>query len=181
MLEIAIYKESGRKKLWFAESGIELRNKLLRKIFDSKEVELVRLDFSDIEVTDASYAREAFTKLIGMLSLEMPRPQVLFTNVDEYVEQNLELSLKAHKKFAAVVRKDGSWVLIGKYTHLSLETLEALIKLREATTKKIAEKLKIELTTCNNRLSTLHEMSIITKQERVQKSGGIEYTYKAVI
>ncbi len=179
MLEIDIYIETGKKKrLWFNEAGVQLRGNILKKIADHREIECVKLDFKRVEVTDVSFAREAFVKLLSDLTLEMNRPQVLLINIDDYVRQNLSLSLKDHKKFALITNSQDEWDLIGKYSQLAKETIAALIEVEEATARELAHRLRIGITTCNNRLSNLYEMCAITRKEVGQKSGGVEYMYK---
>ncbi len=173
-MKINIYDEVGkRKRLFFSDSGVKLRERIVKKIYAEKAHDLVILNFADIEVVDVSFAREGFVKLISMLSTDEPHPQLLFLNVNDYVKQNLDLSMKEHKK--------KNWELIGKYSEQIRETVCALIKLKETTAKRLSKKLNIELTTCNNRLMSLYEMCVITRMQTGQKSGGIEFIYKLVI
>jgi len=178
-MQIDIYKEAGkRKRLFFSESGIKLREKILRKIYAEKIYDIVVLNFKGIEVVDVSFAREGFVKLIAILGSDEIHPQLLFLNIDDYVKQNLNLSLKEHKKFALTVDEKKNWELIGKFTEQIQETVSVLVKLKETTAKRLAQELKIGLTTCNNRLLSLYEMCVITRKQVIQKSGGIEFIYK---
>lgn len=179
MLHIDVYAEADKKKmLLFANGGAKLRERILNKINEQKEMDLVKLDFRQIEVTDVSFAREGFVKLVVHLGIESRRPQLLFVNVDEYVKQNLDLSFKEHKKLALITDKTKKWELIGKYTQQVQETVKTLIETGQTTARELAKHLQIELTTCNNRLTNLYEMCAVMRKEVGQKSGGIEYMYK---
>lgn len=179
MILINIYKEVDQKeRLFFANQGTALREKILEKIAKQKETELVKLDFKNIEVSDVSFAREGFVKLVTHLGLEINHPQVIFINVDEYVKQNLNLSFKEHKKLVLITDIRNKWEMIGKYSQQVVETIDALNEEKQATAKELAQKLQIELTTCNNRLSNLYDMCVLTRKEIGQKSGGIEFVYK---
>ena len=181
-MKINIYDEVGkRKRLFFSDSGVKLRERIVKKIYAEKAHDLVILNFADIEVVDVSFAREGFVKLISMLSTDEPHPQLLFLNVNDYVKQNLDLSMKEHKKFALTADNKKNWELIGKCSEQIRETVCALIKLKETTAKRLSKELNIELTTCNNRLMSLYEMCVITRMQTGQKSGGIEFIYKLVI
>ena len=181
MLNINIFDLLTKKRLWFAERGSSLKEKILKIISENNEKDVVKIDLDKIEVTDASFAREGFVKLIADISMDQNRPQILFINVDKYVEHNLYLSLKEHKKFALIVNKNNERKLIGKFTQQTSDTLKTLIECKEASTSELAKKMDIGLTTCNNRLINLYEMCVITRREVGQKSGGIEYIYKISI
>ena len=172
------YKVSG-KRLLFADKGIDFRNKVLSKINESNEKELVRIDLIDVQIGDVSFVREGFVKLITYLSDEPEHPQISFKNVQEYLKQNMDDSFTNRKKFAFIVDLNGKWDLIGKYSQQMIDTLKVLIRLEEAKARQIAEELGgIELTTCNNRLISLYNMCVISRKEIGQKSGGLEYLYR---
>lgn len=169
-------------KLWLADSGRELKNKILDTISKKNREEIIILDLNNIEIMDTSYAREGFVKLILEIGMSNPHPQVLFKNVDEYVRQNLDMSLNYHKSFALVVNTTNTWNLIGKFSEQNLDTVKALIKRKEASAKQIAKDLgDIGLSTSINRLNQLYEFCICTRKELVQPTGGKEYLFKMEI
>ena len=169
-------------KLWLADNGRELKNKILDQISKKAKDEVVVLDLNKIEIMDTSFAREGFVKLILEIGLSNPHPQVIRKNVDEYVRQNLHLSFKDHKVFAMVTDSGNSWELIGKFTEQNLETINALIKLRQASAKQIARNLgEINITTAINRLNQLNQFCVCIRKESVQPTGGKEYLFKIEI
>ena len=178
-MTINVYELTDSKKLWFADKGTELRETILRHVARDKKRDLLKLDLREIEVTDSSFAREAFVNLITLLASEPERPQVLFANVDENLKGNLDQSFKEHKKFCLILDKSGAWDLIGKFSQQSVETVKLLLELKDAKARDIKKKLgqNIELSTVNNRLASLYEMCIVNRQAGAQETGGIEYTY----
>jgi anti-anti-sigma regulatory factor len=169
-------------KLWLADNGRELKNKILDQISKSFLDEIIILDLNKIEIMDTSYAREGFVKLISEIGMINPHPQVLLKNVDEYVKQNLHLSFKDHKIFSMVVDPVGSLELIGKFSEQNLETISALVKRKQASAKQISIDLgEISLTTTINRLNQLNQFCVCSRKESVQPTGGKEYLFKIEI
>jgi len=170
---------TGSTKLWFGDHGVELRNTILDNLKKEKEKLILKVDLKGIEVTDTSYAREAFVNLVGIVGIEQERPQILFTNVQDHVKENMHLSFKEHKKFALITTEDGSWSLIGKYSGELVETIGILIKMKNARATKIKETLKekIEMSALNNRLASLYEMCVVQRSVGSQETGGKEYLY----
>lgn len=169
-------------KLWLSDNGRELKNKILDQISKKVKDEVVILDLYKIEIMDTSYAREGFVKLILEIGMSNPHPQVIMKNVDEYVKQNLHLSFKDHKIFAMLSYSDNSWELIGKFSEQNLETINALVKHKQASAKQIARELgEINITTTINRLNQLNQFCVCTRKESVQPTGGKEYLFKIEI
>jgi len=170
---------TGSTKLWFGDHGVKLRDTILESFKKEKENNVLKIDLKGIEVTDTSYAREAFVNLVGMIGIEQERPQILFANVQDHVKENMHLSFKEHKKFALITAEDGTWKLIGKYSEQLVETISVLIKLKKARATQIKEKLKedIEMSALNNRLASLHEMCVVQRSVGSQETGGKEYLY----
>lgn len=167
------------KKLWFAENGRELKNKILDQVLKAPNNSLIILDLNEIEVMDTSYAREAFVKLITEIKLNSPRPQIFLKNVTEYVKQNLHLSFKDHKLFTLITDQLNKWNLIGKFSEQNFETTKALIKRGEASAKLISKDLGgMGLSTTINRLNQLYDFCICTRRELIQPTGGKEYLFK---
>lgn len=179
-MTISVLKEANNEtKLWFAEKGKELRNRILDQISNINVLDLIVLDLHKIAVMDTSYAREGFVKLILEVSMNSLHPQILLKNVDEYVKQNLHLSLKDHKVFTLTKDSTNKWNLIGKFSEQNLETTEALIKRKETSAKQIAKDLgDIGLSTTINRLNQLYDFCVCTRKESVQPTGGKEYLFK---
>ena len=73
---------------------------------------------------------------------------------------------------------DKKYHTIGNTSQPLNDTINIMIKLKEANTKEIADKLNgIPLTTINNRLKSLYDMCVITRKEKSQQSGGKEFLY----
>lgn len=179
-MNINIFKEANNEsRLWFAENGKELRNKILDQILKAQDFSLLILDLNKVEVMDTSYAREGFVKLLLEVNLNSLHPQIILKNVDEYVKQNLHLSFKEHKMFTLIFNNAGNWDLIGKFSEQNIETVKILMKKKEASAKLIAKELgDIALSTCINRLNQLYNNCICTRKELAQQTGGKEYSFK---
>ncbi|MBI4547531.1 MAG: hypothetical protein HY707_06115 [Ignavibacteriae bacterium] len=178
-MKLIVKDLTGQTRLWFGEKGIELRTRILAEVKKEKETKLLRVDLQGIEVTDTSYAREAFVNLVGLIGTEVERPQILFANVKQHVKENMHLSFKEHKKFTLITDEDGEWNLIGKFSEQLSETVKVLVQMKEARATEIKKKLKeeVELSALNNRLANLHEMCVVHRSAGAHDSGGIEYTY----
>lgn len=181
VINILTEAKSGTR-LWFAEKGKELRDKIVNRLTKANEQNIVILDFDRIEVTDTSYAREGFIKLVSEISLNSVHPQIIFKNVEEYVKQNLHLSFSHHKLFTLVVNSRGKWDLIGKFSEQNVQTVNALIKRKEASAKQIAKDLgELGMSTSMNRLTQLYNSCVCSRKELVQPTGGKEYLFKIEI
>ncbi len=180
---IRIQKEADNQtRLWLAENGKTLKNRILDQVSNISGLDLLVLDFDKIEVLDTSYAREGFVKLVSDIRINSYHPQVLFKNVDEYVKQNLDMSFNYHKIFSLVINPLNEWNLIGKFSEQNLETVKALIKRKEASAKQISKDLgDIGLSTSINRLNQLYDFCVCTRKELVQPTGGKEYLFKITI
>lgn len=177
MLTISAFDISNSDKLFFADEGSKFRAKVISKIHKDNEENWVIIDLKKIHITDASFNREAFIKLISSLSVEITRPQILFTNVEEYVKQNMHQSFCYHNMFT-VIKNEDQLIPIGKFSTQLYQTIVVISEMKEGTAKEIALKLgKVELTTVNNRLKSLFEMCVITRKEFGQQSGGKEFKY----
>jgi anti-anti-sigma regulatory factor len=169
---------NNEKKLWFAENGKGLKNKILDQVLKSPNDILLILNLNKIEVMDTSFARECIVKLIAEVKLSSPHPQIFLKNVNEYVKQNLHLSFKDHKVFTLITDNSNNWSLIGKFSEQNIDTAKALIKRKEASAKQIAKDLNnIGLSTAINRLNQLYDFCICTRKGLVQPTGGKEYLF----
>ena len=176
---ISVKHLAGSTKLWFGQKGSELRSTILQAVEQQKERKLLNVNLEGIEVTDTSYAREAFVNLVALVGGNAEKPQILFTNVAQHVKENMHLSFKEHKKFALITEEDGSWSLIGKFSEQLVDTVRVMAQLKHGTATEIKKKLKndVELSALNNRLASLHEMCVIHRTTNAQETGGIEYFY----
>lgn len=179
MLKINILKEADNQtKLWLADNGKKLKEKILKKISEVSDFDLLVLDFKEIEVTDTSFAREAFVKLIFEIGLNAQHPQILLINVDEYVRQNLHLSFKDHSLFSLIKNQSNIINLIGKFSEQNMETIKALKNRKTASAKQIAADLGgMGLSSSINRLNQLYKFCACTRKEVSQQTGGKEYLF----
>jgi hypothetical protein len=182
MLVVPISRLTSSDKLWFADKGVALRQSIVKLIEHEAEKDCVRIDLSGIKVTDTSFAREAFVKLVSHVAADPSHPQIRFLNVDEYVKQNLHLSFKDHNLFSMILNAGRSWNLIGKFSEPSVETVRAMVKLKTARVRDVSKELgSLELSTVNNRLVGLYQACIVGRLQSSQESGGIEYTYSLAL
>jgi len=164
--------------LFYAPNGINFKNEVHALLNFDNEKELLKIDLQNTNSIDSSFCREGFVNLISELSLSLNRPQVLFINVSENVVQNLEVSFTYHKKYCLIIDKDSKFQIVGKSAEPFRETIEAMIKLKEARVRDVAKELGIEeLNTVNNRLKNIFDLCIIKRKEVGQESGGKEFIY----
>lgn len=165
-------------KLLFADLGINFRFGLLAELSKANEKEVIKIDLDKVKVIDSSFCREAFVKLIPELNIDEQRPRMIFINVHDYVKQNIEESFTYYNKYCLVQTKNNEIKLVGKFSEPIADTVNALLKLKQAKAKDIGKKLEIlELNTINHRLKSIFEMCIINRKEVGQESGGKEFIY----
>lgn len=177
-MNIDISEIAGGRQLWYAEKGSSVRQAVSEIIRSNKHEKMFALDFKDVEVADTSFIREAFVKLLHEQRMETNRPQILFKNVSEYMIENLDASFSKHNHFTMVATGD-QWDIIGKASQQLKQTLRIILSKKECTAKQLASDLKINMTAANNRLSKLLEMSVVSRTETSQQTGGKEFIYRA--
>lgn len=164
------------KQLWSADKGKLFRDMAIKNYHANKNTDELEINLCDIEVADTSFIREGFVKLIVELSVEYERPRLFFSNVSDYMLENLDTAFFKHERFAVTLHNK-KIKLIGKYSQQINETLKVLFYKKRATASMVAQSLDIQLNTVNNRLMKLYKMATINRKELGQDSGGKEFEY----
>lgn len=171
-----VFDVIGSKQLWSADKGKIFRNIVITQYHTNKNVDEIEINLKKIEVADTSFIREGFVKLIVELSVEYGRPRLFFSNVSDYMLENLDTAFFKHERFAVTLHNK-KIKLIGKFSKQINETLKVLFYKKKATASMVAQNLEIQLNTVNNRLMKLYNMAIINRKELGQESGGKEFEY----
>ena len=86
------------------------------------------------------------------------------------------------RELAAIVRKsDGTWHVIGTLKDYLKETLDFIVKKKEIRTPDLVEALGVSLPACNNRVTELSRLKLITRERISNQERGSSYVNKAVV
>lgn len=164
------------------EEGRDAQKEIIQAIEKVPEGENLILSLNGVKVFSGSFADEAVvTPYHRLINGEYGEKYMILDCDNKEVLGDIEAKLERRKLSMLVVDGVEGWYVIGGLKKHLKETLDEVIKNKSVTANDLAEKLRISLTNCNNRLSTLHRMGLV-KRERVNNpSGGIFYIYKSLI
>lgn len=168
--------------LWGRLLGREVRESIEQILTDMQPGEVVIAQMQGIKVVDVSFAAEAFAKLYKAWSVSYTGKALVIGNPSDETEANISAALAPLNLLALVTEGNNnqnvrSWHVIGKVADSDQETLEALAREKQATAPDLAEKLKINLTACNQRLRKLTDNGTIIRMKTSAESGGERYLY----
>ena len=136
----------------------------------------VVLDFKDVIALTPPFLDELFDSVKTMLSRHSGSTTVVATNLDDDLLDSIELVLEKRGSPLAWAHED-EIRLLAAAPHLR-ETLEAAAQSREFTATDLAERLKLQPTTVNQRLAALLEAGAVAR-EREPSERGVRYRYRA--
>lgn len=155
-----------------------MRGKLLRIIDSHPEAVIVRISLKDVEMTDASFARESVVELAcrfrgrkGFCVIDVPSKDVL---------DNWEA--------AAVIREQALVVWDGREPKLigpqpsedTWELLRYVLKQGDVTTADAAKALRKQVNNVSTRLKRMTEEGLVLRKEVSAPSGGLEFRYLSI-
>jgi len=169
--------DSYGEHLWTRDTGRRARQELEKQLEVMEPGNTLVIDLDGVQVFDYSFASEFFGKALLALHREFPDRFLLVENLTNYTHENLVQALEG-LGLAMVERKKGKLNLIGKVHPTDLETFRAIERSKvPVTSNYLKDKLEINLTAVNERLSKLADMSIVRRSKRTSAAGREQYEY----
>jgi hypothetical protein len=174
---IELLKLGGSKQLWTREKAREIRNELDKTLSSLEQGGALVLDIKGVEVFDYSFANELFGKTIISLANEYKNRFFIVENLSDYTRENLDKALES-LNMIMIERKNGKLELIGKVHPADSQTFN-LIKesSKPITAIELKDKLNINLTAVNERLTKLTEQGVVMRDTGVSGAGRQQYIY----
>ena len=174
---LGLLKLGGSKQLWTREKARELRKDIDKTLEGLEPGGALVLDIQGVEVFDYSFANELFGKTILSLANEYKNRFFIVENLSDYTRENLDKALES-LNMIMIERKKGNLQLIGKIHPADSQTFD-LIKdsPKPVTAIELKDKLGINLTAVNERLSKLTEQGVLRREQGVSEAGRQKYIY----
>jgi MFS superfamily sulfate permease-like transporter len=168
------------QQLWTRDLAREVRTELISLLEQSRSGDKIFIDADEVDVWDFSFANELFGKSILSLPNEYPGRFLIVENLGTYTRENLAKALES-LNLAMIEYKQGKFGLIGKVHPAYLATFEQILKIKEpVTANTIKDKLEINLTAANERLTKLTTMGLIRREKGTSQAGREQYLYSAL-
>lgn len=169
-----------KKKFWGRDLGKQFREKIIGYMASTSD-NLFKLDFTGVEIVDFSYASEVVAVLIARLSVELEGYHIVLSDMNRYVEENVNIALEKAELCALVVEEYIRWKLIGKCSEPLRNTFAAIVELKKTDSPTLAARFETTVPVINNRLKALSMLGIIGKEESTAPSGGKQFIYHSII
>lgn len=142
--------------------------------------EVAVVDLKGVETFDFSFANEFFGKTALSLSKEHPERFLVVENLTEYTRENLNETLEGLKT-AMIERRDGELAILGKIHPAYLETFSLVAGAGDSITAgEVSEKMQINITAANERLTKLVGMGLIRREKGTSDTGRELFRYSTV-
>lgn len=166
------------KHLWLRERAREIKPHLQKLFEDLKVGDIVILDTGGVEALDQSFASEFFVTTLFSLPVEYPGRFLIFENLSEYMREQLQIAFERINLAAIERQKDGSLHLFGKFHPADEETFAAILKAGgSATASELTERLGVNLTAMNERLTKLTKLALVRRDKATSQAGREQYQY----
>jgi len=168
------------KQLWTRDSARTIRAELNKLLDSVDEGSSVIVDAKGVEVFDYSFANELFGKSLLSIPSEYPGRFLVVENLTAYTRENLIKALES-LGIAMIERKNKTFDLIGKTHAAYVETFKTISKSKTpVTANAMSEKLDINITAANERLSKLVSFGLIRRDKARSAAGREQYVYSTV-
>jgi predicted transcriptional regulator len=167
-------------QLWTREKAKAIRQDAEKALDDLNASDVLVIDLKGVEVFDFSFANELFCRLALNLPRDYPGRFVTVENLTGYAEENLQKALEA-VGVAMIKRKGQTLSLLGKIHPADESTFSAIRKhKKQVTAVDLAEKLQVNLTAMNERLSKLTSMGLVRREKVASPAGREQYVYSVL-
>lgn len=161
------------------ENGERVYPYLAQAFKNISDKQVLILVFPENQLIDASFADECIVQ-IGrqLLNGEFGHRGFLLQGLTANSVKNISSVIAFHGLqlgFLAVEPTD-EWQCVGQIGESLLEVLNIIGQRRQITAPELAEVLKIEVNTVNNRLKRLHNCRLIWREHEVSEKG-LQYIY----
>lgn len=172
-------KEFG-PQLWTREKARPIRSRLGDALDSLKPGDVLVIDASGVEVFDFSFAAELFGKTLSTLGAEYPGRFLIVEGLTDCTRENLTQALEGSNALM-IERSGGKLKLLGKVHPADEATFRGILKAGEAVSAgTLSQKLEVNLTAMNERLSKLGSLGIVRREKSSSASGREQYVYKVM-
>ena len=175
---INLKKIAGTTRIWIRPLGEELQAKYVDKELKTLAPgDALIIDAKDVEVFDGSFANAFFSKTVLDMANHYPNRFFIVENLNEYTRHNLWKDLKDFS-LIMIERENSQLKLLGKIHPADSQTFD-LIKhaSKPLTAIELKDKLNINLTAVNERLSKLTEYGVVRRDTGISEAGRQQYIY----
>lgn len=167
-------------KLWTRPAAQAPKAELAALLKRAEPGETVTIDLRGVEVFDFSFANEFFAKAALELPREFPERMVVVTNLNEYTREDLSQALTSLGLAMVERGADGRLSLLGRFHQVDAQTFAAVAgNDRSVTAVTLKDRLSINLTAVNERLTKLTNLGLICRRRGVSSAGREQYEYSA--
>lgn len=172
------------RRLGTRAEGVAARRALLAVLENLAPDGQLVLSLRDIDVLSGSFADEAIGKTCQLLTSGVYGERtVIVASPSVGLTEDLSDKL-AQRKLAVLCRVDDAdpvWRLLGRLAAPLEETLFLLIERGTATTRELAEALRIGANVCHNRMRRLVQLRLI-REERIDVSAPhTQYRFHSIV
>jgi len=172
-------KEFG-PQLWTREKARPIRSRVGDALDGLKAGDVLAIDASGVEVFDFSFAAELFGKTLSTLGAEYPGRFLIVEGLTDCTRENLTQALEGSNALM-IERSGGKLQLLGKVHPTDEATFRGILKAGEAVSAgTLSQKLEVNLTAMNERLSKLGSLGIVRREKSSSASGREQYVYKVM-
>jgi len=175
-----VLSANGVTRFWTREAAIPIREKFIADFLATDE-EILKIDFTRVEIVDYSFASEIVAIPLSRLAIELKGKHIIIAGMNKAVEENVTVALEKAELCALAVDSSNAWKLIGKCSEALSSTFAMIEKLKKTDTPTLAERLGTTIPVLNNRLRILTDLGLVKKEESSAPSGGRQYIYYSII
>jgi hypothetical protein len=180
MMERRFKLSSLGNQLWSRDKGRQTRSQVRSELEGLGVGDVLVVDAKGIEAFDFSFADELFAKTARILATEHPGRFLVIENLNECTAENLEKALES-SNLAMIKRDKGKLQLVGKVHPADEETFDHIVRAGEAVSAaSLGNKLNLNLTAMNERLSKLTNLGIVRREKGSSASGREQYVYRVL-
>jgi hypothetical protein len=142
------------------------------------------VDFSRVRQASNQALKEALSVVDVLRTAKFAERFLLFrvdTRNRDLVE-SIEMVARLGGDIVPVIDRSGTRHNFGKLTRAESDTLKAVERFKELTSRELRERLGLLPSAASNRLRRLHHLRLIRRDERaVPGSGGREFVYQPIV
>jgi hypothetical protein len=167
-------------QLWSREKARPIRSRLGDALESLRTGDVLAIDASGVEVFDFSFAAELFGKTLLTMGVEYPGRFVIVEGLTECTRENLNQALEG-SNLLMIERKGSKLGLLGKVHPADEATFAGILKAGDAVSAgTLSQKLDVNLTAMNERLTKLTGLGIVRREKSSSASGREQYVYKVM-
>ena len=163
------------------KTGKSVKDSLAAILQETKESEVLILDFKDIQILDFSCADECIAKLLVEICGDFFGSKAfLLSNLSEDQIENVSAAL-SQRNLVTCYLSENRVRILGDLKEPLLSTLDVLNKKKTITAREIADSMTIAINTAGNRLSELAKRRLTLRINDMPAAGGKQYIYCSII